>query len=71
MRKSRFTEAQIIWMFKEQDVDMRTAEVYRRHGLRPATFYKLRAKYGGMVVSEAARQSLSPQPSYSGYEART
>jgi len=55
MRKRRFTEAQIIGMIKEQEVGMPTAEVCHRHGLSPATFYKLKAKYGGMEVSEAAR----------------
>ncbi|MCJ7871472.1 IS3 family transposase [Phaeobacter sp. J2-8] len=55
MRKSRFTEAQIIGMIKEQEAGMPTAEVCRRHGLSTATFYKLKAKYGGMEVSEAAR----------------
>ena len=55
MRKSRFTEAQIIGMIKEQEAGMPTVEVCRRHGLNAATFYKLKAKYGGMEVSEAAR----------------
>lgn len=55
MRKSRFTEAQIIGMIKEQEADMATAEVCRRHGLSPATFYKLKAKYGGMDVSDVQR----------------
>lgn len=55
MRKSRFTEAQIIGMIKEQEAGTPTAEVCRRHGLSTATFYKLKAKYGGMEVSEAAR----------------
>ena len=55
MRKSRFTEAQIIGMIKEQETGMATAEVCRRHGLSPATFYKLKAKYGGMDVSDAQR----------------
>ncbi len=45
MRKSRFTEAQIIGMIKEQDAGMSTAEVCRRHGLSPATLYKLKSKY--------------------------
>tara|TARA_R100000789_G_scaffold13076_1_gene16798 strand:+ start:6104 stop:6367 length:264 start_codon:yes stop_codon:yes gene_type:complete len=55
MRKSRFTEAQIIGMIKEHEAGMPTAEVCRRHGLSTATFYKLQAKYGGMELSEAAR----------------
>ncbi|WP_283966187.1 IS3 family transposase [Tritonibacter sp. AK171] len=55
MRKSRFTEAQIIGMIKEQEAGIPTTEVCRRHGLSPATFYKLKSKYGGMEVSEAAR----------------
>ena len=55
MRKSRFTEAQIIGMLKEQEAGIATAEVCRRHGLSPATFYKLKAKYGGLEVSDARR----------------
>ncbi|WP_276862367.1 transposase, partial [Haematobacter missouriensis] len=43
MRKSRFRAAQIIGMLKEQEAGMATAEVCRRHGLSPATFYKLKA----------------------------
>lgn len=55
MRKSRFTEAQIIGMIKEQEAGMPTAELCRKHGLSPATFYKLKAKYGGMDLSDAKR----------------
>ena len=55
MRKSRFTEAQIIGMIKEQEAGMATAEVCRKHGLSPASFYKLKAKYGGMELSDAKR----------------
>ena len=55
MRKSRFTEAQIIGMIKEQEAGLPTAEVCRKHGLSPATFYKLKAKYGGMDLSDAKR----------------
>lgn len=40
MRKSRFTEAQIIGMLKEREAGRTTVEVCRRHGLSPATFYK-------------------------------
>jgi putative transposase len=55
MRKSRFTEAQIIGMIKEQEAGLPAAELCRKHGLSPATFYKLKAKYGGMDLSDAKR----------------
>jgi len=45
-------------MIKEQEAGMPTAEVCRRHGLSTATFYKLKAKYGGLEVSEARRLRL-------------
>jgi putative transposase len=53
MRKSRFNEAQIIGILKEQEAGMPTAEVCRKHGISTATFYKMKAKYGGMNVSDA------------------
>ena len=55
MRKSRFTDAQIIGMIKEQEAGLPTADLCRKHGLSPATFYKLKAKYGGMDLSDARR----------------
>ncbi len=58
MRKSRFTEAQIIAMIKEQEAGMPTAEVCRRHGLSPATFYTYKSKYGGMGLSDVKRLKM-------------
>lgn len=55
MRKSRFTEAQIIGMIKEQEAGMPTAEVCRKHGRSQGTFYTFKSKYGGMEVSDAAK----------------
>lgn len=54
MRRSRLTEAQIIGVIKEQKAGM-AAEVCSRHGLSSATFYALKATYGGMDVSDAQR----------------
>ena len=55
MRKSRFSDAQIIGMIKEQEAGMPTADVCRKHGLSQGTFYKFKAKYGGMDVSDAVK----------------
>ena len=55
MRKSRFSEEQIIAVLAEQERGMSTAEVCRRHGISQTTFYKWKARFGGMDVSEARR----------------
>ena len=55
MKRSRFTEEQIITVLGEQETGVPTAEVCRKHGLSSATFYKWKAKYGGLEVSEAKR----------------
>ncbi len=55
MRRSRFTEEQIIAILAEQERGLATAEVCRRHGVSSATFYKWKAKFGGMDVSDARR----------------
>jgi putative transposase len=55
MRKSRFSEQQIIAILKEHDAGMSTAEVCRRHGISQPTFYSWKSKFGGLEVSEAKR----------------
>ena len=55
MRKSRFTEEQIIAILAEQERGETTAEVCRRHGISSPTFYKWKAKFGGMDVSDARK----------------
>jgi putative transposase len=55
MKKKRFSEEQIIRVLKEQESGQATAEVCRKHGISPATFYKWKAKFSGMDVSEAKR----------------
>jgi len=55
MRKSRFSEEQIIAILSEQERGETTAEVCRRHGISSPTFYKWKAKFGGMDVSDARK----------------
>ena len=55
MRKSRFSDEQVIAILREQEAGRPTAELCRKHGISGATFYKWKAKFGGMEVSEAKR----------------
>ena len=55
MRKSRFTEEQIIGLLKEHHAGVSAVDLCRKHGISDATFYKWRSKYGGMEVSEARK----------------
>jgi putative transposase len=54
MRKSRFTETQIVAILKAHDAGTPTAELARKHGIHPNTLRQWRAKYGGMDVSDVA-----------------
>ena len=55
MKRSRFSEEQIIAILREHEAGVKTDEVCRKHGISGATFYKWKAKYGGMDVSDARR----------------
>ena len=55
MKRSRFTEEQIIGILREQEAGAKTAQLCRRHGISSATFYAWKAKFGGMEVSDAKR----------------
>jgi putative transposase len=55
MKRSRFSDEQIIGILKEQEAGSATADVCRRHGISGATFYKWKAKFSGLEVTEAKR----------------
>jgi putative transposase len=55
VKRSRFTEEQIIGVLKEHELGAKTADLCRKHGISEATFYNWKSKFGGMDVSEAKR----------------
>ena len=55
MRQSKFTETQIVGLLQEADAGRPVNEIWRKHGISSATYYKWKAKYGGLTVSDVRR----------------
>lgn len=55
MKKTRFSEHQIIQILKQGEASVKVADICREHGISPATYYKWKAKYGGMEASDVKR----------------
>ena len=59
MKRSRFTETQIVSILKEVDAGRKVKEICRRHGISDATYYNWKSRYGGMSASELKRLKAS------------
>lgn len=55
MKKSRFTESQIVAIPKEADGGLKVAEVCRKHGISQPTYYNWKSRYGGLSIAELKR----------------
>jgi putative transposase len=55
MKKTRFTETQIVAILKEVDAGIKVADICRKHGISDATYYNWKSKYGGMEASDLKR----------------
>ena len=65
MRRRRFSEVQLIAILAQHETGFKTKELCRKHDISDATFYKLKAKFGGITVSETARlRKRRPAPTY-------
>ncbi len=55
MKKSRFTETQIVTILNEGDIGLKVQDICRKHGICPATYHRWKSKYGGMDASDLKR----------------